>query len=332
MNASPSVLLITRQRLHEAVLRLLLDTDTAGDDTIAIMMALRAANAKLEAITINCGNVRFDQEVENALYTVEACGMSGKVPVYPGARHPLLRDWTTTEEIHGSDGMGNSRFPRARQRPESKHAVVAIIDTINSNPGEITLVEIAPMTNLALAIRQDPSIVKKVKRFCFMGGTNQYLGNVTPAAEFNFWVDPEAAKIVLRSGMPATMVGWEICMRHGLIGAAEYAEIERMGTAEARFFIAVNRQARKFMRLERGMDMTSCPDSITMATILNPRVATDVRRKFVDVETEGEVSRGASFVDDLNVLKRKPNVSVVYSASQDLFRKMLLGMLRGERV
>ncbi|MDG6898558.1 MAG: nucleoside hydrolase [Nitrososphaerota archaeon] len=314
------------------MLRILLDTDTAGDDTIAIMMALKAANARLEGVTINCGNVSFDQEVENALYTIQAAGMGGRVPVYPGARHPLLRDWATVEHIHGRDGMGNSYFPRARQRPEKKHAVDAIIEAVHSNPREITLVEIAPMTNLALAIRKDPSIVKKVKRFYFMGGTNQYLGNVTPAAEFNLWVDPEAAKIVLHSGMPTTMVGWEICMRYGLLGPAEYAEIEEMGTPEARFFAAVNRQVRRFMRKERGMDATSCPDSMTMAVVLNPRVATDVRRKFVDVETEGELSRGASFVDDLGVLKKKPNVNVVYAASQEMFRKMLFRMLRGEKV
>lgn len=314
------------------MLRILLDTDTAGDDTIAILMALRAKNARLEGITINCGNIRFDQEVENALYTIQAAGMSGKVPVYPGARHPLLQEWTTVERIHGKDGMGNSYFPKARQRPESRHAVDAMIDTINSNPGEITLVEIAPMTNLALAIRKDPGIAKKVRRFYFMGGTNQYLGNVTPAAEFNMWVDPDAAKIVLNSGMPTTMVGWEVCMKHGLIGLKEYAEIEAMKTPEAQFFVDVNRQVRKFMKEERGMDATSCPDSITMSMVLNPRVAVDVRRRLVEVDNAPGVSRGATIVDHMKVLGRKPNVSVVYEASQALFRKMLYKLLRGERV
>ncbi|MDV3277354.1 MAG: nucleoside hydrolase [Nitrososphaerales archaeon] len=314
------------------MLRILLDTDTAGDDTIAIMMALKATNARLEGITINCGNVDFDQEVENALYTVQVAGMSGKVPVYPGARHPLVRDWRTVENIHGRDGMGNSQFPRAKQRPERTYAADGIVDTINSNPGEITLVEIAPMTNLALAIRKDPSIVKKVKAFYFMGGTNQYLGNVTPAAEFNIWVDPEAAKVVLHSGLPTTMVGWEICMRHGLIGPREYAEIEGMATRESTFFVAVNRQVRRFMKRERGIDATSCPDSMTMSIVLNSKVATDVRRKFVDVEMTGELTRGATIVDELNVLGRKANASVVYAASQGLFREMLFRMLRGERV
>ncbi|HYB45048.1 MAG TPA: nucleoside hydrolase [Nitrososphaerales archaeon] len=314
------------------MLRILLDTDTAGDDTIAIMMALRAANAKLVGVTINCGNIRFDQEVENALYTIQAAGESRRVPVYPGARHPLVKDWSTVENIHGRDGMGNSWFPRAKQRPSRKAAVDAMVDTINSEPGDITLVEIAPMTNLAMAIRKDPSIVRKVKQFYFMGGTNQYLGNVTPAAEFNFWVDPEAAKVVLQSGMPTTMVGWEICMRHGLIGPREYSQIEAMGTKYSDFFIAVNRQVRRFMREERGMDATSCPDSITMSIVLNPKVATDVRKKFVEVDASDGVSRGATIVDHMGVLGRKPNVSVVYDASEARFREMLYGMLRGNRV
>jgi len=314
------------------MLKILLDTDTAGDDTIAILMALRASNAKLVGVTINCGNIRFDQEVENALYTIQLAGASGRVPVYPGARHPILKDWSTVEHIHGRDGMGNSRFPRARQRPSSKAAVDAIVDTINSEPGEITMVEIAPMTNLALAIRKDPSIVKKVKRFYFMGGTNQYLGNVTPAAEFNIWVDPEAAKIVLGSGLPTTMVGWDICMKYGLIGPREYSQVEAMGTKYSEFFIAVNRQVRRFMREERGMDATSCPDSITMSIVLNPKVATEVKRRFVDVDTSDGLSRGAMIVDEMNVLGKRPNVSVVSTASQNGFRRMLFEMLRGKRV
>jgi purine nucleosidase len=314
------------------LLKILLDTDTAGDDTIAIMMALRAANAKLVGVTINCGNIKFDQEVENALYTIQVAGPSRNVPVYPGARRPLLKDWSTVENIHGTDGMGNSWFPKAKQRPSGKAAVDAIVDAINSEPGEITLVEIAPMTNLAMAIRKDPSIVKKVKQFYFMGGTNQYLGNVTPAAEFNFWVDPEAAKIVLHSGIPTTMVGWEICMRFGLIGPREFSQIEAMGTRYSEFFAAVNRQVRKFMRGQRGIDATSCPDSMTMAIVLNRRVATDVRKKFVDVDTSDGISRGATIVDDIGVLGKKPNVSVVYAASEARFREMLFGMLRGNRV
>ena len=312
--------------------RVLLDTDTAGDDAIAIMMALKAKDAKLEGITINCGNVDFDQQVENALYTVQVAAMSGKVPVYPGARRPLLRGWRDAKEVHGDDGMGDSHFPKARQRPEATHAVDAIVDIVNGNPGEIDLVEIAPMTNLALAIRKDPGIVKKVRSFWFMGGSNQYLGNVTPAAEFNIWVDPDAAKIVLESGLPSTMVGWEICMRHGVLGAEELKEIGSYGTKESEFFLAVNRQVRRFMMKTQGADETVCTDSLTMSMALNPKVASDLRRKYVEVDNTDGPSRGATVVDELGALGRGPNVDVVYRASDELYRDMLYRMLKGGQV
>ena len=312
--------------------RILLDTDTAGDDVIAIMMALKAKDATLEAVTINCGNIDFDQQVENALYAIQVAGKSGRVPVYPGARHPLLREWKTTKEVHGDDGMGDSHFPRARQRPEDTHAVDAMVDTINSNPRDIDLVEIAPMTNLALAIRKDPGIVKKVRSFWFMGGSNQYLGNVTPAAEFNFWVDPDAAKIVLESGLPATMVGWEICMRHGFLGAEELSEIGDFRTNESEFFLAVNRQVRRFMKKTHGLDGTVCTDSLAMSMVLNRRVASDMRKKYLEVDNTEGPSRGATIVDELGVLGREPNVDIVYEASEKLYRDMLYRMLKGGRV
>ncbi len=314
------------------MLRLIIDTDTAGDDAVALLMALRSSNASVEAVTINCGNINFDQEVENALYTVEFAGYSGKVPVFPGARHPLIKEWETAEYVHGRDGMGNSRFPRAEQRPERKHAVDAIIEAVNASPGEITIVEIAPMTNLALAIRKDPSIAKKVRQLYFMGGANQYMGNVTPAAEFNVWVDPDAAGIVLNSGMPITMVGWEICMRRGLIDSEELSAIRAFKTRESRFFLAVNRQARRFMKRTYGLNAITCPDSITVAIALNPSVATDIRFRHVEVDSTDGISRGATWVDEIGIMKGKPNAGVVYDASHEAFRDMLYRTLAGKIV
>ncbi|MEM0117987.1 MAG: nucleoside hydrolase [Conexivisphaerales archaeon] len=313
------------------MLRLLIDTDTAGDDTTALMLALKSSNAKVEAITINCGNVNFDQQVENALYTVEVAGKSGKVPVYAGARFPLLKSWRTVEEVHGKDGMGNSYFPKPAQKPENKHAVDAIVELINDNPDEITVIEQAPMTNLALALRKDPAIAKKVKQIFFMGGSNQYLGNVTPAAEFNFWVDPDAAKIVLHSGAKMTMVGWEICMKYGLLTREEIKKIQELHTKESEFFMKVNRVARAFMKRVTGQDVISCPDSITVAMVLDPRIATSIKAKYVDVENASELTRGASIVDHLGITGLKANVDVVYEASKEKFFEMLYRMLKGER-
>jgi len=314
------------------LIKILLDTDTAGDDATALMMALKASSATVLGVTITCGNVDFDQEVENALYTIQEAGMAGRVPVYPGSRRPLIRDWTTAEDVHGKDGMGDSWFPRAKHRPERKHAVDAILEAVHSDPGNITLIAIGPMTNIALALKKDPTLAKLVRRFFFMGGTNQFRGNVTPAAEFNIWADPDAAKIVLHSGIPATMVGWDICMKHALVRTEELSEIERLDTAEARFFTAVNRVAREFTRRVEGIDCAPCPDTITVACALDSRVAEDVRSKFVDVDNRSELSRGATYVDHLGILGRPPNVDVVYSASERLFKEMLFRMLKGQPV
>src|SRR5579875_1752720 len=251
------------------MLRLIIDTDTAGDDCVSLLIALRSPDVVVEAITINCGNVAFDQQVENALYTLQVAGFgagSGRhVPVYPGCRRPLLIEHETIEYIHGRYGMGDSSFPRTAQRPEPEHAVDALVRLINENPGELTIIAQAPLTNLAMAARKDPSIVGKVKHLWVMGGTNNALGNTTPAAEFNVFVDPEAAKIVFGAGFPLTMVGWEICMRHALFDEAALAEIEALNTPLSRFFLDINSAVRRFTMQQYGIVGTTHPDAIVAA-------------------------------------------------------------------
>lgn len=186
--------------------RLIHDTDTAQDDAFALLIGLRHPNSEVEAVTVNYGNVDFDQMVENALYTVEVAGSGGDVPVYSGCRLPLIAGFDDSSYVHGIDGFGGANFPRAAQRPETENAVAALIRLINGNPGELTIIVQAPLTNLACAVAADRSIAGKVKNLVIMGGTNNAVGNVTAAAEANFWHDPEAAKIVLNAGFPVTLV------------------------------------------------------------------------------------------------------------------------------
>ena len=160
---------------------LVIDTDTAGDDTVALLFALRSPRVDLKGITICAGNVPFGQEVENALYTVEIAGRSGQVPVYPGCHRPLLRSWETVENIHGVHGMGSAAFSKARQRPETLHAANALVDLANRHAGELVLCGIAPATNLAVALMLDPDLPKKVKRLYLMAGSNQ--------ARFSGWLE-----------------------------------------------------------------------------------------------------------------------------------------------
>src|SRR5262245_48105727 len=125
--------------------RLIIDTDTAGDDVFSLLIALRDRRAGLEALTICCGNVAFDQEVENALYTVEMAGRAGEVPVYAGCDRPLIAEWVGAEYVHGQDGMGDSLFPRSGQRPEVEHAVDELVRRVNESPGELTILAQAPL-------------------------------------------------------------------------------------------------------------------------------------------------------------------------------------------
>src|SRR5699024_10906661 len=148
---------------------------------------------------------------------------------------------TTVEDVHGSDGMGDSFFPKPKRAAEDSHAIDFIIKTVHENPGEVTLLAIAPLTNIAMAIKKDPTIVDKVKRLYIMGGTNNALGIIVPSAEYNFYVDPEAAMLVLQSGIEMTMVGWDMCTAYSLMFDKEHEEIEALATKGSKFFTDVNR-------------------------------------------------------------------------------------------
>src|SRR5713101_8554667 len=185
-------------------------------------MALRAPEVRVVAITTVAGNVPVQQSTRNALYTVELCGAS--VPVYAGAENPLLRAHQSATWFHGRDGLGDHNYPPPRQSPRKLHAVDAIIEAIEANPG-LVLVTLAPLTNLALALAKRPGIAAKVSRCVVMGGAPCCEGNVTPAAEYNIWVDPEAARIVVRSGLPIELVGWHLCRGEALLNPSDIQQI-----------------------------------------------------------------------------------------------------------
>nr|WP_148505331.1 nucleoside hydrolase [Paenibacillus beijingensis] len=309
--------------------RVIIDTDTAGDDTIAILTALHYF--QVEGITITGGNVQFDQQVENALYTVQVAGHGGRVPVFKGYEAPVMavghKQHRTVEDVHGDDGMGGARFPKAEQRPETKHAVDFIIETVHAHPGEISLLAIAPLTNIAMAIRKDPTIIPEIAHLYIMGGTNNALGNITPAAEYNFYVDPEAAKIVLHSGIPMTMVGWEMCTQYSVMDDGDHEEIAALHTAGSRFFTAVNRVVMQFNKTVHKLKGTTHPDTLLMAVAADESIMTKSGLYYVDVETAGELTRGYSVVDLNGRLDREANVRVCEAVDRDSFKRMLLDVL-----
>ncbi len=305
--------------------RLIVDTDTAGDDVFSLLVALLHPNAQLDAITVCCGNVRFEQEVENALYTVQMAGRGGTVPVYAGCDRPLIAEWVGAEYVHGEDGMGDSGFPRAEQRPEPEHAVDELVRRINESPGELTILAQAPLTNLAAAVTRDPSIARKVVGLYAMGGG---IGNITPAAEYNFFVDPEAAKIVVDAGFPLTLFTWTLTRTHGVFDDDKLARIAGLGTPLAEFFGQVNRRAREFDDKVNHLGGSTHPDSMVAAAIVEPSLVLAAEDAVVDVETRGELTRGWSLIDTLGRTGREPNARVVTDYDTGGFFELMLSILR----
>ncbi len=247
----------------------LIDTDVASDDAVALIMALRAPDVRVAAITIVAGNVEVQQATHN----------------YPAAG-------TTAQEMH---------------------AVDAIIETIEANPG-LVLVTLGPLTNIALALSRKPGIATKVGRCVVMGGAPCCEGNVTPAAEYNIWVDPEAARIVMRSGLPVELIGWQLCRGDAVLHEPEIKQVEAFGTRLAHFAIECNSHARAAYKIQTNEDGISLPDPVAMCLALDPTVGTAWSAHYVDVETQSELTRGMTVVDRLNVAADERNRAIWASA------------------
>jgi purine nucleosidase len=319
--------------------QMLIDTDTASDDAVALIMALRSAEVEVLAVTIVAGNVSLPQGSRNARYTVELCGR--RVPVHEGAVRALLREPYLATFFHGKDGLGDQGYPPPRMPAAAGHAVTAIIDTVRAHPG-LTLVTLGPLTNVALALIQAPDLAEKVGRCVVMGGAACTVGNVTPAAEYNIWCDPEAARLCFRSTLPIEMVGWEHCRGAATLDEKDIAYCRSLDTPLARFTIDCNETALRANRDLFGEAGISLPDPVAMAVALDPRIATRTSRHWVDVECEGTLTRGQTVVDELGVVKRglesstgwewrgsrEPNVTVCWAIDVPRFKERLFRALR----
>jgi purine nucleosidase len=282
----------------DAQRRVLIDTDTASDDAVAIIMALRSPHIQVVAITVVAGNVGVAQGTRNALYAAELCGSD--VRVYMGANRPLLRELQTADWFHGADGLGDHGYSPVHRTAEPGHAVDAIIEAVLKYPG-LEIVTLGPLTNIAMALEREPRIVGNVSRCVVMGGAPCCEGNVTPAAEFNVWVDPDAARKVFLSGLPIEMIGWQLSRFDAVINKHEIAAIEQLQNPLAEFAIRCNSTAATAYHMQTGEFGISLPDPIAMAILLDPELSLDSSMHFVDIETASDLTRGMTVVDRLNV-------------------------------
>lgn len=305
--------------------RFLIDTDTASDDAVALVMALRTSGVDVEALTIVAGNVPLDRCIQNALYTTELCGSS--VPVHAGLARPILGEPVTAEIVHGADGLGDIGLDLTGRSPASGHAVDVLVETICGSPGEITLVTLGPLSNVATALLREPELAGAVQHCYIMGGTGRLPGNITPVAEFNIYVDPEAARIVFESGMPITMVGWDVSWTCAFVDPEGEARLRAIGTPYADFVCDIQATLTEFVEKMLGIRGFDLPDPLAMAVALDPSIA-ETEDRYVEVVTGDGPARGQTIVDHLGVTGKAPNASVVTHVPPEAFMDSLCATLR----
>jgi len=270
--------------------RVIIDTDPGVDDALALLLAMRSPELKIEAITPVAGNVPLELTLPNALRLVEIAGRTD-IPVAAGARTPLIRRLVTATYAHGENGLGGAVFPEPTTKAVSTPASELIRQIVRKYPGEVTLIPIGPLTNIATALNSDSELAGMVKGIVMMGGSLSG-GNITPAAEFNVYVDPEAARIVFQSGIPVTMVGLDVTRKTSLT-EEHVGRLERARNAVSQAAAKIGREAITHNR-ERGFQVgPNMHDSLAVAAFLNPAIV-KLQDYYVDVETTGELTAGAT--------------------------------------
>src|SRR2546421_8584647 len=268
--------------------RVIIDTDPGVDDALALLLAMRSPELKIEAITPVAGNLPLELTLPNALRMVEIAGRTD-IPVAAGAKAPLARRLVTATYAHGENGLGGAVFPEPTTRPVPEHAAEYIRRIVRKYPHEVTLITLGPLTNIAAALNSDPELAALVRGLTMMGGSLSG-GNITPAAEFNIYVDPEAARIVFQSGIPITMVGLDVTRKTSL--TEEHVRVlEAAQNAVSQAAAKIGRNAINHNR-ERGFLVgPNMHDSLAVAAFLDPTIL-KFQDYYVDVETTGELTAG----------------------------------------
>jgi inosine-uridine nucleoside N-ribohydrolase len=286
--------------------RVIIDTDPGVDDALALLLALRSPELKIEAITPVAGNVPLELTLPNALRMVEIAGRTD-IPVAPGARAPLARRLVTASYVHGENGLGGAVFPEPTTKPSAIPAPEMIRQIVRKYPGEITLITIGPLTNIAIALTLDPELASIVRAIVMMGGSLSG-GNITPAAEFNVYVDPEAARIVFQSGIPITMVGLDVTRKTSLT-EEHVRTLEAAKNAVSQAAAMIGRNAINRNREHGYLAGPNMHDSLAVAGFLDPAIL-KFQDYYVDVETAGELTAGETlgYSPVAGDLRRRPGM------------------------
>jgi len=296
----------------------ILDVDPGHDDAVAIMLACGTPELDLLAVTTVAGNVPLDKTTRNALRILSLIGHTG-VPVAAGASSPLHRPLRTAENIHGESGLEGPEIPNASFEPDERGATRLIADTLRETPEPVTLIPTGPLTNIATLLREHHDLSERIAHVSLMGGSVG-LGNTTPAAEFNIYVDPEAAREVFDSGLPITMCGLDVTHQAGA-GRAERENLRALGHIGAvvaellEFFASTHEDV-------FGFDSPPLHDAVAVAAVIEPGLL-KARPMRVEVECESELTRGETVCDFYGVTGEPPNAEVGVELDRNGFFELL---------
>ena len=305
--------------------KIIIDTDPGQDDAIAILLALASPELDILGITAVAGNVPLKLTEKNAR---KICELAGKpeTRVFAGASRPLMRQLVTAEEVHGKTGLDGPDLPEPTMPLESQHAVDFIVETLmREEPGSVTLCPLGPLTNIALALIREPRIASRIGRIVLMGGGFFEGGNVTPAAEFNIYVDPHAADVVFRSGAPIVMMPLDVTHKV-LTRAGRVAAIRALGSKVG---VATAQMLEFFERFDEekyGSDGGPLHDPCVIAWLLKPELFRG-RECNVVVETGSELTMGMTVIDWWGVTKRPRNATVMRDVDDEGFFALLVDRL-----
>lgn len=289
--------------------KLIIDTDCGSDDAMAIAMALHDEAYEILMLTVVAGNVAAEQAAQNALTTIEMAG-AYVPPVYLGCGQMLLNPLVFAHETHGMDGMGDIGLRPKRLRVAPGNAVLKLLEALEQHgEGEIEIIALGPLTNIALAMRLSPAAMRRVKRLSIMGSAGLGTGNVTPLAEFNIWQDAEAAKIVLHFGIPILLVGWDACLEEAML---EKSDIERLRTSGplGKFAVECNRVLMEMNAGRFGRECLDMADPSAVAAALYPACIDTCDEYYCEVDAAPGISYGAVLVDRYRFSGQPANVSL----------------------
>jgi pyrimidine-specific ribonucleoside hydrolase len=300
--------------------QVIIDCDPGHDDALAITLALARPELEVLGITTVGGNAPLAATTRNALRILALLDRTD-IPVAAGAVQPLIRALETAPEVHGVSGLDGADLPEPATAPRPEGALEFLRATLAAAPAPVTLIPTGPLTNIALLLRTYPEIAAKIAHISLMGGGMRQ-GNWTPAAEFNIWVDPEAARIVFRSGLPITMSGLDVTHK-ALFGLPEIARLDAIGTRVGRVFADLMRFFIKFHLERYGTADTPIHDAVAVAVVATPHLV-GTRRYHVDVETIGDITRGRTVVDDRGVPGQPANVDVALDIDRAAFADLMI--------